>query len=139
MIKRLAKSIRQYKRVTLLAPVCMVFEVLMEILIPRLMANMIDLGIKAGDMGYVLRLGIILLAAAFLAMMFGVASGTLAARASAGFARNLRRDIYYNIQTFSFSNLDKFSTSSLVTRLTTDVMNVQNAFQMIYAWPCARR
>ena len=103
----------------------------MEIIIPRLMANMIDSGINAGNMGYVWRIGVILLIAAFMAMLFGIASGTFAARASAGFSRNLRRDIYYNIQTFSFSNLDKFSTSSLVTRMTTDVMNIQNAFQMI--------
>ena len=131
MVKRLAQSIRQYKLLTMLAPVFMVCEVLLEILIPRLMANMIDSGINTGNMEYVFHIGIFLLIAAFMAMMFGVASGTCAARASAGFARNLRRDIYYNIQTFSFSNLDKYSTSSLVTRMTTDVMNVQNAFQMI--------
>jgi len=131
MIRTLAKSIGEYKRVALLAPICMVFEVLMEIIIPRLMANMIDSGINAGNMGYVLRIGVLLLIAAFLALTFGVASGTFAARAAAGFARNLRRNIYYNIQTFSFSNLDKFSTSSLVTRMTTDIMNIQNAFQMI--------
>ena len=131
MIRKLAKSIKQYKRAAILAPVFMVFEVFMEIIIPRLMANMIDSGINADNMGYVLRLGAVLLAAAFMALGFGVASGTFAARAAAGFARNLRRDIYSNIQTFSFSNLDKFSASSLITRMTTDIMNVQNAFQMI--------
>ncbi|MDR1560367.1 MAG: ABC transporter ATP-binding protein/permease [Clostridiales bacterium] len=131
MIKRLAKSVRQYKTVTLLAPLLMIGEVVMETLIPLLMAGLIDSGINAGDMGYVWRTGLILLAAAFAAMLIGAGSGACAAKASAGFARNLRRDMYYNIQTFSFSNIDKFSTSSLVTRLTTDVMNVQNAFQMI--------
>ncbi|MDR2650389.1 MAG: ABC transporter ATP-binding protein/permease [Clostridiales bacterium] len=130
MIKKLAESIGQYKCLTLLAPAFMVGEVIMETLIPLLMADLIDSGISAGNMGYVWRIGLILLAAAFAAMLFGAASGTCAAKASAGFARNLRRDMYYNIQTFSFSNIDKFSASSLVTRLTTDVMNVQNAFQM---------
>ncbi|MDR1062182.1 MAG: ABC transporter ATP-binding protein/permease [Clostridiales bacterium] len=131
MIKRLLKCVRQYRRATALTPVFMIGEVSMETLLPRLMADFIDRGVNVGDIAYILRAGLILLACALLAMAFGVASGSCAASASAGFARNLRHDMYYNVQTFSFSNIDRFSTASLVTRMTTDVSNVQNAFQMM--------
>ena len=103
----------------------------MEVVIPLLMANLIDYGIEKGDMGYIWKMGLALLVAAFLSLFFGVGAGKAAAYASAGFAKNLRKDMYYNVQNFSFSNIDKFSTSSLVTRLTTDVTNVQMAYQMI--------
>lgn len=131
MVKTLAKSIREYKKDSILTPVLVSLEVVMEVLIPLLMANLIDYGIDEGNMGYIWKIGIILLAAAFLSLFFGAVAGKTAANASAGFAKNLRKDMYYNVQNFSFSNIDKFSTSSLVTRLTTDVTNVQNAYQMI--------
>ncbi|MFZ7138392.1 MAG: ABC transporter ATP-binding protein [archaeon] len=131
MIKQLAGAIRQYKKDAILAPVLVTLEVLMEVLIPFLMANMIDYGINAGNMNTIISTGGILVLFALLSLLFGALAGKYAARASAGFARNLRQDIYYHVQNFSFSNIDKFSTSSLVTRLTTDITNVQNAFQMI--------
>ncbi|MDR1440348.1 MAG: ABC transporter ATP-binding protein/permease [Clostridiales bacterium] len=131
MIKRLAKCIRQYKWMTALAPAFMVGEVVMEVLIPRFMADLIDKGANTGDIAYIWRTGLLLLGCALLAMAFGVMSGTCAAMASAGFARNLRHDMFHNVQTFSFSNIDRFSTASLVTRMTTDVSNVQNSFQMM--------
>ena len=131
MIKRLMGSIRQYKRDTILTPVFIIFEVVMEVVIPLLMADLIDYGIDAGNMNYILKMGAALILSAVISLIFGVLSGKASARASAGFARNLRQDMYYNIQNFSFSNIDKFSTASLVTRLTTDISNVQNAFMMI--------
>jgi ATP-binding cassette subfamily B protein len=131
MIKRLMQSIRQYKKVSILTPIMMVFEVTMEIIIPFVMASLIDKGIDGGDMGTILKIGALLVLFALLSMTFGMLSGRFAAKASAGFARNLRQDMYYAVQNYSFSNIDKFSSSSLVTRLTTDVSNVQNAFQMI--------
>ena len=131
MIKRLGGSIRQYKRDTIVTPIFMVLEVIMEVMIPFLMASLIDKGISAGNMEQIWGTGRVLIVTALLALTFGVLSGTFAARASAGFARNLRQDIYYNVQKFSFSNIDKFSTASIVTRLTTDITNVQNTFQMI--------
>jgi len=124
-------SIRQYKRDTILTPVFIIFEVVMEVVIPLLMADLIDYGIDAGNMNYILKMGAALILSALISLIFGVLSGKASARASAGFARNLRQDMYYNIQNFSFSNIDKFSTASLVTRLTTDISNVQNAFMMI--------
>jgi len=124
-------SIRQYKRDTILTPVFIIFEVVMEVVIPLLMADLIDYGIDAGNMNYILKMGAALILSAVISLIFGVLSGKASARASAGFARNLRQDMYYNIQNFSFSNIDKFSTASLVTRLTTDISNVQNAFMMI--------
>lgn len=131
MIKRLARSIRQYKKDSILTPVFVMLEVVIEVIIPFLMANLIDLGIDTGDMPYILKTGITLLILAFLALYFGTMAGRYAASASAGFARNLRHDMYYNVQNFSFSNIDKFSTASIVTRLTTDVTNLQMAYQMI--------
>ena len=131
MIKRLAKSIRQYLKHTIATPAFMVGEVAMEVMIPMLMATLIDRGIEAGNMRYIWITGGLLLAAAFVSLYFGVMGGRMAATAGSGFARNLRHDMYYNIQNFSFSNIDKYSTSSIITRLTTDVTNVQNSFQMI--------
>ncbi|MBQ1946571.1 MAG: ABC transporter ATP-binding protein, partial [Clostridia bacterium] len=131
MIKRLAKSIRQYLKHTIATPAFMVGEVAMEVMIPMLMATLIDRGIEAGNMRYIWITGGLLLAAAFVSLYFGVMGGRMAATAGSGFAHNLRHDMYYNIQNFSFSNIDKYSTSSIITRLTTDVTNVQNSFQMI--------
>lgn len=131
MIKRLAKSIREYKKNSILAPVYVTLEVIMEVIIPLLMAKLIDAGIDAGNMNYVWRMGGILLVATLASLLFGALAGKHAAIASTGFAKNLRKDMYYNVQDFSFSNIDKFSSASIVTRLTTDVTNVQNAYQMI--------
>ena len=130
MVKTLAKSIREYKRDSILTPILVSLEVLLEVIIPLMMANLIDYGIDKGDMGYIGKTGVFLLIAAFFSLFFGAAAGKTAAHASAGLAKNLRKDMYYNGQNFSFSNIDKFSTSSIVTRLTTDVTNVQNAYQM---------
>ena len=131
MIKRLAGCIREYKRDTLLAPGFMILEVAMEVIIPYLIADLIDNGITKGNMNHILKIGIFLAFVALFSMAFGMLSGMFGATASAGFAKNLRQDIFYNIQNFSFSNIDNFSASSLITRLTTDVTNVQNAFQML--------
>ena len=131
MIKKLAKYIKQYKKDTILTPIFVVFEVILEVLIPYLMAKIIDVGIQNSDLNYIFKIGAILVVSAFLSLTFGMLSGRYAAKASAGFAKNLRQGMFYNIQNYSFTNIDKFSTSSLVTRLTTDVTNVQQAFQMI--------
>lgn len=131
MVKTLAKSIREYKKDSILTPILVSLEVIMEVLIPLMMANLIDYGIDKGNMEHIWKVGVVLLIAAFLSLFFGAAAGKTAAYASAGLAKNLRKDMYYNVQNFSFSNIDKFSTSSLVTRMTTDVTNVQNAYQMI--------
>ena len=130
MIKTLFKSVREFKKDALLTPLFVVLEVVMEVVIPFIMAELIDKGIDAQNMGAIWKYGLFLVACAMLALVFGAAAGTYAARASTGFARNLRHDMYYAVQDFSFSNIDKFSTGSIVTRLTTDVTNVQNAFQM---------
>lgn len=131
MIKKLAGFIGEYKKDTILTPIYVALEVILEIIIPLLMAKLIDNGINTGNMPYILKIGTVLLVSAVLSMVFGIMAGMTAANASAGFAKNLRRNMYYNIQNFSFSNIDRFSSSSLVTRLTTDITNVQNAFQMI--------
>ena len=131
MIKRLMKSIREYKTPSLLAPFFVALEVVLEVIIPLLMANLIDDGIYQGEMNLVYKIGIELIICAVLSLIFGMLSGMFAAKASSGFAKNLRKDLYYKVQTFSFANIDKFSTSSLVTRLTTDITNVQMAYQMI--------
>ena len=131
MIKKLAASIRQYKKQAIATPLFMVGEVAMETVIPLVMSYLIDRGITRGDMGQIWLYGAVLLGAAFISLFSGVMSGRMAAVSSAGFARNLRHDMYYHIQDYSFSNIDHFSTSSIITRLTTDVTNVQNAFQMI--------
>lgn len=131
MIKKLAQRVREYKKYAIATPLFMIGEVAMETLIPMIMAYLIDRGIEQGNMAQIWLNGAILLAAAFLSMFFGFKGGEMAATASCGFARNLRHDMYHHIQNYSFSNIDKFSTSSIITRLTTDVTNVQNAFQMI--------
>ena len=131
MIKKLSASIREYKKETLLSPLFIMAEVLLEVSIPLIMADLIDQGVEAGDMGYILERGVVLAFLALLSLFFGVLSANAAAKASAGFAKNLRQDLFHNIQSFSFSSLDKFSTSSLITRLTTDVTNVQQAFMML--------
>ena len=131
MIKKLSKYIKQYKKDSILTPIFVVFEVILEVLIPYLMARIIDVGIQNSDLNYIFKIGAILVVSAFLSLTFGMLSGRYAAKASAGFAKNLRQGMFYNIQNYSFTNIDKFSTSSLVTRLTTDVTNVQMAFQMI--------
>lgn len=131
MIKKLMQSVREYRKDSLLTPFFVALEVLMEVLIPFFMAWIIDNGLGQADMAYTVRVGILLVIVALFSLSFGVLSGKYAARASAGFARNLRKDLFYHIQKFSFSNIDRFSTESLVTRLTTDVTNVQNAYQMI--------
>lgn len=131
MIKRLAACVREYRRDAILSPISVTMEVVMEVLIPLLMAELIDKGIEAGDMGQLTKTGLVLVLACMMSLFFGAASGRFAARAMAGFGKNLRHDMYYNVQNFSFANIDKFSTSSIVTRLTTDVTNVQNAFMMI--------
>ena len=129
------KYIGKYKLATILTPILVILEVIVEIIIPLIMAKLIDLGIEgnngAGDMGLVIKYGIILILHTILALFFGVASGRTASVASTGFAKNLRGDMYKKIQKFSFANIDKFSTSSLVTRMTTDVLNVRQAFQML--------
>ncbi len=131
MIKKLIKYVGEYKKPTILTPIFVLLESAMEILIPLLMAKLIDDGIDMGDMNVIIKYGIILLLAALLTMFFGSAAGLTAATASAGFAKNVRQGMYYKIQEFSFGNIDKFSTASLVTRLTTDVQNVQQVFQMM--------
>ncbi|HJD46154.1 MAG TPA: ABC transporter ATP-binding protein/permease [Candidatus Mediterraneibacter norfolkensis] len=128
MNRKLLRSVREYKRQSFLTPVLVALEVLMEVLIPLLMANIIDIGIMQGDMGYIVKTGVLLVVMAILALFFGAKAGQLAAIASAGYAKNLRHDIFYKIQDFSFGNIDHFSTSGLVTRLTTDITNVQMAY-----------
>lgn len=124
MIKKLAASIGQYKKDSILTPVYVTFEVIMEIIIPILMAYLIDYGIEKNNLSYVLMIGLALLISAAIQLTFGTMAGRSAAVASSGFARNLRRDMYFNVQNFSFSNIDKFSTAGIITRLTTDVTNV---------------
>lgn len=131
MIRKLSRAIREYKRDTVLTPLTAAMEVVMEVIIPVLMAGLIDNGINAGDMGVIWKTGLLLVLCAIVSLAFGVLSGFFGARASTGFARNLRQDMYYAVQKYSFSNIDKFSTGSIVTRLTTDVTNIQNTFQML--------
>ena len=130
MLKNLIAQIKQYKKVTILTPIFTALEVLMEILIPFVIAELIDKGIEAGDMGQVYFYGSIMALLALLSLLFGILAGLFAADASSGFACNLRNALFSKIQTFSFSNIDRFSTAGLVTRMTTDVTNMQNAFQM---------
>ena len=131
MIKKLMACIGEYKKETILTPVCVAFECAFDILIPFLMAFLIDEGINKGDVKTIVLIGLALIVSALLAMFAGVKAGFYAARATSGFAKNLRKKIYYSVQDFSFSNIDKFSTSSIVTRHTTDINNIQWAFQMI--------
>ena len=131
MIKTLAKQIKEYKRASLVTPIFMILEVAMEMVIPLLMASIIDDGVQAGDMKHIFVIGCYMILAAIVGLFAGVMGGKYGAKASTGFARNLREAMYENIQTFSFSNIDKFSTAGLVTRMTTDVTNIQNAYQML--------
>ena len=131
MIKRLAGCVRQYKKESLLAPLFVTFEVILEVIIPTVLAKLLDDGVMGGSMSTILTYGAILVGLAIVSLACGALSGHFAAIASAGFGANLRHDIYYNIQDFSFQNIDKYSTASLITRLTTDVTNIQNAYQMI--------
>lgn len=131
MLKTLYKQTKGFRLVSILTPIMMIGEVVMEMVIPRLMASIIDDGVTAGNLDHIYRIGGWMVAAAIVGLFFGVMGGVLGAHASTGFARNLRRGMYRNIQTFSFANIDKYSTSGLVTRMTTDVTNLQNAYQMI--------
>lgn len=131
MIKTLAAHIKEYKKASIATPFFMILEVIMETLIPFLMATLVDDGINKGNLNHVYRIGALMLVFAVIGLFAGLMGGKYGARASAGFAKNLRADMYKNIQTFAFSNIDKFSTAGLVTRLTTDVTNVQNAYQML--------
>ncbi len=131
MIKRLAKCIREYKWAAILSPLCMIGEVAMEVLIPLVMADLYDYGVVMQDMGVVVTKSLQLILFALISLCFGVASGVFATRAGTGFAKNLRHDMFYRVQKFSFSNIDKFSASSIVTRLTSDVANLQMTFQMM--------
>ena len=131
MVKRLLREVKEYKTASILTPICMILEVVFETLIPYLMASIIDKGINNSDMDHVVKIGGLMFLVAILSLLTGIGGGAFGARASTGFAKNLREAMYNNIQTFSFKNIDKFSTAGLVTRLTTDVSNVQNAYQMI--------
>ena len=131
MIKKLASQVKEYKKNSILAPIFVTFEVLIDVLIPMAMAAIIDNGLNKNDVNYVIRVGIMMIVMALLSLFFGMMAGRHAAIASAGLSKNLRKSMYYNIQNFSFANIDKFSTSSLVTRLTTDVTNVQMAYMQI--------
>ncbi len=131
MIKKLSKCIREYKKTSILTPLFVSLEVVMEVIIPYYMGKMLDYGVNLGDMNYIVKVGIMLVVFCIMSLVFGALAGKYAAYASAGFSKNLRHDMFHNVQSFSFSNIDKFSVSSLVTRLTTDVTNMQNAYQMI--------
>lgn len=130
MVRKLLRSVREYKTSSLLAPLFVTCEVILEVIIPMLMANLIDFGIEAGNMQYILKMGLALVIFCIVSLTFGALSGKYAAVASAGFAKNLREDMYNKVQEYSFSNIDKFSTASIVTRLTTDITNIQNAYMM---------
>ncbi len=131
MLKTLASQIKEYKKASIATPVFMILEVIMETIIPLMMASIIDDGVSVGNAGHIYKMGALMLAAACFSLFSGFMGGKYGAKASTGFARNLRKAMYENIQTFSFSNIDKFSTAGLVTRLTTDVTNIQNAYQML--------
>lgn len=130
MVRKLLRSVREYKTSSLLSPLFVTCEVILEVIIPMLMANLIDFGIEAGNMQYILKMGLALVICCIVSLTFGALSGKYAAVASAGFAKNLREDMYNKVQEYSFSNIDKFSTASIVTRLTTDITNIQNAYMM---------
>ena len=131
MLKTLGSQIKEYKKASIATPQFMILEVLMETLVPLLMASIIDDGVNAGDLGHVYKVGIIMIVVAAIGLFAGLMGGKYGAKASTGFAKNLREAMFTNIQTFSFANIDKFSTAGLVTRLTTDVTNIQNAYQML--------
>ena len=131
MIKKLAVYAKEFKKEAILSPICIAIEVIMEVILPVLMASVIDKGVNAGDMNYEVKMGLLMIVVAFVSLAGGALCGKYAAVASSGFARNLRRTLFEKIQGFSFANIDKFSTAGLVTRMTTDVTNVQQSFQMI--------
>ena len=131
MIKTLLSQVKEFKKASFLTPVFMILEVVVETMIPVAMARMIDNGVEKGNMSYIYRVGAVMAVLAIAGLIAGFLGGKYGALASSGFARNLRKAMYTNIQTFSFSNIDKFSTAGLITRLTTDVTNLQNAYQMI--------
>ncbi len=131
MVKRILQEVKEYKFASIITPVCMIVEVLMEMIVPYLMASIIDDGVSAGDMNHILKIGGIMVVAALIGLAGGLLGGRFGALASTGLAKNLRESMYNHIQKFSFANIDKFSTAGLVTRLTTDVTNVQNAYQMV--------
>ena len=131
MLKTLLGQVKEFRLLSILTPVCMIGEVICEMIIPVLMGRIVDRGVMAGNVQYIIRTGAVMIVVALLGLTAGVLGGFFAARAGAGFARNLRKAMYENIQKFSFSNIDKFSTAGLITRLTTDVTNVQNAYQML--------
>ena len=133
MIKKLVSHLGEYKRAAILTPILSALEAIMDVLLPTIMAFIIDQGIEKGDMNAVVKYGLLTFLVAAIALLLGVLAGRFAATASTGFAGNLRDAMYENIQRFSFSNIDKYSTAGLVTRMTTDVTNLQNAFQMIDA------
>ncbi len=131
LIKTLALSVREYKKASILAPIFVIVEVVLEVLIPFIVKYLVDLGIKPGNMNLILKYGGLLVLAALIALVFGALSGRYAAIASAGFASNVRKDMYYNIQNFSFENIDRFSTASLINRMTKDVVEIQNIYAML--------
>ena len=131
MIKTLASQIREYKLPSVLTPLCMIGEVIMEMIIPLLMASIVDKGVNAGNMQHIYKIGAIMVVVALLGLLFGLLGGIFASRAATGFAKNLRKGMFEKIQSYSFANIDKFSVAGLVTRLTTDVTNLQNAYQML--------
>lgn len=131
MIKKISKSIREYKKDAIITPIFMVLEVIMEILIPYFVAKLIDNGVTPGNMNMIIKIGIVLIVFALMSLTFSILAGVISSKAASGFAKNLRHDLFYKIQDFSFYNIDKFSSSSLITRLTTDVSNVSMAFMVI--------
>lgn len=141
MFKKLGAYVKEYILVSILTPVCMIFEVIFETLIPICIGKIVDVGVANGDMNYIVKMGCVMIVLAILSLLTGLGGGLFGAKASTGFAKNLRKAMYDNIQTFSFSNIDKFSTAGLVTRLTTDVTNIQNAYQMLlrmfFRAPCS--
>lgn len=131
MLKTLLGEVKEYKKASFITPIFMILEVLMEMIIPFLMASIIDQGVNVGDIHHIYKVGTIMIVAAFIGLLAGLGGGRFGAYASSGFAKNLRESMFRNIQNFSFSNIDKYSTAGLVTRLTTDVTNIQNAYQMV--------
>ena len=130
MLKVLGAQIKEFKKDSIITPICMIFEVIMEMIIPLLMASIIDEGVNAGNMNHIIKVGGVMIVVAILGLLAGLGGAKFGARASTGFARNLRKAMFDNIQTYSFANIDKYSTAGLITRMTTDVNNVQQAYQM---------
>ena len=131
MLKTLGAQVKEFKKASIATPLFMILEVIMEMIIPLMMASIIDDGVEKGDLHHIYVVGAFMVVAAAIGLFAGIMGGKYGAKASAGFAKNLRQAMFENIQEYSFSNIDKFSTAGLVTRLTTDVTNLQNAYQMI--------